>query len=91
MNGEEVPVFADRLKQVVEEFVELLSEVVPDEYDMVAQGHFVFAQLIADRLVQTWFPFCDLFQRGFNLLLQTFLEVQLVERAKGHDRMQQVG
>ena len=79
------------MKQVIEELVELFSQVVPDEDDVVPQCYFVFAQLIADRLVQIWLPFRDLFQRGFNLLFETLLEVQLVEGAKGHYRVQQVG
>ena len=79
------------MKQVIEELIELFSQVVPDEDDVVAQRYFVFAQLIADRLVQIWLPFGDLFQRGFDLLLQTLLEVQLVEGTKGHYRVQQVG
>lgn len=79
------------MKQVVEELIELFSQVVPDEDDVVPQCYFVFAQLIADRLVQIWLPFGDLFERGFDLLFETLLEVKLVKGAKGHHRVQQVG
>ena len=58
---------------------------------MVSQVDLVAPQLVADRLIQSWLALLNLLQRGFDLLLETFLEVELVEGAKGHHRVEQVG
>lgn len=87
LHSEQVPVLADGLEQVVEEVIELLSQVVPDEDNVVTQGHFVFPQGCTDGLIQDGFAFLNLLQRTLYFLLQTFLEVKLVEGTQGNHRV----
>eukprot|EP00353_Schmidingerella_taraikaensis_P014200 CAMPEP_0185592308 /NCGR_PEP_ID=MMETSP0434-20130131/67486_1 /TAXON_ID=626734 ORGANISM="Favella taraikaensis, Strain Fe Narragansett Bay" /NCGR_SAMPLE_ID=MMETSP0434 /ASSEMBLY_ACC=CAM_ASM_000379 /LENGTH=330 /DNA_ID=CAMNT_0028218023 /DNA_START=1100 /DNA_END=2093 /DNA_ORIENTATION=- len=89
--GEKVPVFADRLQQVVKELVELFAQVVADEDYVVPQGHLVLSQRRADRLVQSRLSVLYFLQRSLDLLLQALLKVELVQRAQGHYRVEQVG
>ena len=60
--GEQVPVLADRLQQVVEEFVEFLSQVVSDEDDVVPERDFVLAETGADLLVKERHPLLHICQ-----------------------------
>ena len=41
---EEVPILADRLEKIVEELIELLPQIVPDEQYVIPQIHLVFAK-----------------------------------------------
>ena len=43
---EKVPVFADRLQEVVEKVIEFNSEVIPNEDDMVAQLNLVYSDVL---------------------------------------------
>ena len=58
----QVPVLADRLQQVVEEFVEFLSQVVSDEDDVVPERDFVLAETGADLLVKERHPLLHICQ-----------------------------
>lgn len=49
---------------------------------MVSQVDLVLAQLVANGSIEGRLSFLYLFQGGLDLLLETFLEVELVERAE---------
>ena len=44
LHREQIPIFADRLEQIVEKFVKLLAQVVPDEEDVIPEVDLVLAQ-----------------------------------------------
>ena len=79
LHREQVPILPDRLEQVVEKFIELLSQVIPDEQNVIPQVHFVLAQCGTDRLVEDGLPVLNLLQRRLYLLLEALLEIELVE------------
>lgn len=48
LHREEVPVLADRLKEIIEEIVEFVTEIVPDEDYMVTQLDLALGDTIGD-------------------------------------------
>ena len=90
LHREQVPVFADRLEQIVEKLFKFFSQVVPNEQNVVPQVYLMLAKRCTNRLVQNRLTILYLLKRCLYLLLETLLEIQLIERAKRHDRMQQM-
>lgn len=43
LHSEQIPILANRMQQVVEEVLEFLTEIVPDEDDVVSQVDLVLA------------------------------------------------
>ena len=90
LHREQVPVFADRLEQIVKKLFKFFSQVVPNEQNVVPQIDLMLAKRCTNRLVQNRLTILYLLKRCLYLLLETLLEVQLIERAERHDRMQQM-
>ena len=70
LHAEQIPVFANRLQEVVEELIELFSQVVTNEDDVVPEGDFMFAETCADLLIKHWLFLLNICQRSFDFLLQ---------------------
>lgn len=81
LHREQVPVFADRLEQIVEKLFKLFSQVVPNEQNVVSQVDLMLAERCTDRLIQNGLTILYLLKRCLYLLLETLLEIQLIERA----------
>ena len=62
LDGEQVPILPDGLQEVVEELIELFSQVVSDEDDVVSDGDLVLTKTPAYLLVQDWLLRLDFLQ-----------------------------
>lgn len=67
LDTEQVPVFANRLQEVVKEVIEFYSEVIPDKDDMVAQLYLVHRYTFRNLLPYQILSVSDLSQCLFDL------------------------
>jgi len=62
LHTEEIPVFPDRLKEIVKEVIEFNTKIIPDEYDMISQLDLIDGNAFRNLLSYLILPIADLSQ-----------------------------
>lgn len=70
LDAEEIPVLADRLQKVVEEFIKFFPQVVSNEDDMISESDLVFPETGADLLIKQRLSLLNICQRCLDFLFQ---------------------
>jgi hypothetical protein len=62
LHTEEIPVFPDRLKEIVKEVIEFNTKIIPDEYDMISQLDLIDGNAFRNLLSYLILPIADFSQ-----------------------------
>ena len=76
--AEQIPVFSDRLEQIVEKLFKLFSQVVSNEQNVIPQVNLMLSKRCTNRLIQNRLTILYLLKRCLYFLLETLLEIQLI-------------
>ena len=84
LHTEEIPVFPDRLKEIVKEVIEFNTKIIPDEYDMISQLDLIDGNAFRNLLSYLILPIADFSQSLLYLWLKRLWKIKVFEWVKRH-------